>query len=171
MRWWLGLWAALAVAALAHGPAAAQSQKIGESIFESRCKSCHEPAVDRAPSRAILRTLPPAAIIEALTSGVMQPMAAGLSADEKQSIATYLSGLPAKDADRSKYPIGTVGVDVKCAAPNPPIRPTGSDWTSVGVDAAGRRFQPNPGLARADVPRLRVKWAFAMTGGGAPTVI
>src|SRR5206468_3949885 len=76
-----------------------------------------------------------------------------------------------KDADQSKYPIGAVGVDVKCRAPNPPIQPSGSDWTSVGVDPAGRRFQPHPGLSRDQVPKLRVKWSFAMTGGGAPTVI
>src|ERR1700755_211743 len=98
MRWRLGLWAAFALAALAHGQAAAQTLKIGESIFEKRCKSCHEPAIDRAPTKDILRTLPPGGIIDALTSGVMQPMAAGLNAEQKQSVAAYLSGLPAKDA-------------------------------------------------------------------------
>jgi polyvinyl alcohol dehydrogenase (cytochrome) len=171
MRRLLGLGAVIAGMVLTAGHSQAQSLKAGEAVFASRCKSCHEPAIDRAPSRAVLRTLPPASIIEALTSGVMQPMATGLSADEKQSIAAYLSGLPAKDADRSKYPIGAVGVDVKCGTPNPPIRPSGSDWTSVGVDPAGRRYQPTPGLTRAEVPRLKVKWAFAMTGGGAPTVV
>src|SRR5258707_15734011 len=57
------------------------------------------------------------------------------------------------------------------APPTPPIRPTGSDWTSVGVDAASHRYQANPGLSAADVPKLKVKWAFAMTGGSMPTVI
>ena len=62
------------------------------------------------------------------------------------------------------------GVDVMCAA-NPPIQETPSDWKSVGFDANSTRFQKNPGLKAAAVPKLKVKWAFAMTGGGAPTVV
>ncbi|WP_372784280.1 PQQ-binding-like beta-propeller repeat protein [Phenylobacterium sp.] len=171
MRRWLGLGAVFALEILAASPAGAQTLKVGETIFNTNCKACHDPAINRAPDRATLRALPPASIIDALTGGVMQRMGSGLSPAEKQSVATYLSGLPAKDADQSKYPIGAVGEDVMCATPNPPIRLSGSDWTSVGVDAAGRRFQPRPGLTRAQVRRLKVKWSFAMTGGGAPTVV
>jgi len=149
----------------------AQTLRVGERAFDAHCKQCHEPAIDRAPDRSVLRTLPPGQIIEALTNGVMKPMGAALSADEKQSIAAYLTGLPGKDADQTKYPIRSVGVDVACTTPAPPIQPSGSDWTSVGVEPEGRRFQPNPGFTRDQVPRLKVKWSFAMTGGGAPTVI
>ena len=48
---------------------------------------------------------------------------------------------------------------------------TSTDWTSVGLDANSSRYQPQPGLVAADVPKLKVKWAFAMTGGSMPTVI
>ncbi|MDB5453141.1 MAG: hypothetical protein JWO33_1719, partial [Caulobacteraceae bacterium] len=64
------------------------------SIFDERCKFCHDPAVDRAPSREALRQRSPESIVEALTRGVMQPMAAGLSAEEIRGLAVYLSGRP-----------------------------------------------------------------------------
>ena len=54
---------------------------------------------------------------------------------------------------------------------NPPIKPSGSDWTSVGLETS-HRYQPNPGLKTADIARLKVKWSFAMSGSsGMPTVI
>jgi polyvinyl alcohol dehydrogenase (cytochrome) len=41
----------------------------------------------------------------------------------------------------------------------------------VGLDPGSHRFQRNPGFKPADVSRLKLKWAFAMPGGGMPTVI
>ena len=142
-------------------------------MFNAHCKMCHEPNIDRAPSKATLATYPPAQIVDALTNGVMKPMAAGLSDQDKQAVAAYLTGArPAQTA--AAAPAGRqapapVGVDVKCAT-NPPIRATGSDWTSVGFDSTSHRYQPKPGLTAADVPKLKVKWSFAMPGG-MPTVI
>ena len=160
--------------------AGAQTASAGEAVFNARCKGCHEPNIDRAPSKATLATYPAAQIVEALTNGVMKPMAAGLSDDDKSAVAAYLSAAQAPSpaavqparaaAAPGRAPATPVGVDVKCAA-NPPLRPSGSDWTSVGFDPASRRYQPNPGLSVADVSKLKVKWAFSMTGGSMPTVI
>jgi polyvinyl alcohol dehydrogenase (cytochrome) len=170
--------AGLVCSLAAMAPAEAQTTTAGEAVFNARCKGCHDPNIDRAPSKATLQTFPAAQIVDALTNGVMKPMAAGLSDDDKQAVAAYLTGAQtsapvqaarAAPAGRG-VPSAPVGVDVKCAT-NPPIKPTGSDWTSVGVDAASHRFQANPGLAAADVPKLKVKWSFAMTGGSMPTVI
>ena len=155
-------------------PLAAHAQPApGEAVFNARCKACHDPNIDRAPSKATLATYPATQIVDALTNGVMKPMAAGLSDEDKQAVAAYLTGAAAPQVARAA-PAGRpapapVGVDVKCAV-NPPIRATASDWTSVGFDAASHRYQPNPGLTAADVPRLKVKWSFAMAGG-MPTVI
>jgi len=156
-------------------PLAAQAQtaSAGEGVFNAHCKACHDPNIDRAPSKATLATYPPAQIVDALTNGVMKPMAAGLSDEDKQAVAAYLTGAAAPQVARAA-PAGRpapapVGVDVKCAT-NPPIKATPTDWTSVGFDAASHRYQPNPGLAAADVPKLKVKWSFAMAGG-MPTVI
>ncbi|HET9161780.1 MAG TPA: hypothetical protein VFN88_14305, partial [Caulobacteraceae bacterium] len=68
-----GLATAAAIsAAMAQQPAPANIV----SIFDQRCKTCHDPAIDRAPSREALMQRTPESIVEALTRGVMQPMAA-----------------------------------------------------------------------------------------------
>ncbi|HEX3366150.1 PQQ-binding-like beta-propeller repeat protein [Phenylobacterium sp.] len=168
---WMAALAALALPVAA--PLAAHAQDAGEGVFNTRCKACHDPNIDRAPSKATLATYPAAQIVDALTNGVMKPMAAGLSDVDKQAVAAYLTGArPAQTA--AAAPAGraapaAVGIDVKCAV-NPPIHATGGDWTSVGFDPTSHRYQPKPGLTKADVPKLKVKWSFAMPGG-MPTVI
>ena len=66
----------------------------GGAIFEERCKACHEPAVDRAPTREELAAKPPADIVAALTTGPMAPVAEGLTPQDKQAIAAYLTAKP-----------------------------------------------------------------------------
>jgi polyvinyl alcohol dehydrogenase (cytochrome) len=172
------LWAAGAVATvgavlLAAGGAVAQAPQApnGEDVFNSRCKACHEPAIERAPNRTALAAFRPEQIVDALTNGVMKPMAAGLSDADKQAVAAYLAGGGGStQTARRGAPSGPVGQDQMCAT-NPPIRETGSDWPSVGVDAASHRFQRGAALTAADVSKLKLKWAFAMPGGGMPTVV
>ena len=51
------------------------------------------------------------------------------------------------------------------------IATDGKEWASWGHDAHNTRFQTEPGFTAADLPRLKVKWAFALPGlTGAPTV-
>ena len=63
-----------------------------EAIFKERCKDCHDPAVERAPSREELAAKTPEAIVAALTTGPMTPVAEGLTAEDKQAVAAYLTG-------------------------------------------------------------------------------
>ncbi|HEY2750076.1 PQQ-binding-like beta-propeller repeat protein [Phenylobacterium sp.] len=167
----LRIWMAAVAAMFFAAPIAAQAQTPdgGEAVFNTRCKACHDPAIERAPNRATLATMPADTIIEALTSGVMKPMASGLSETDKQAVAAYLTAARPGQTARGRSPAGPIGIDVKCQV-NPPIKPTASDWTSVGLETS-HRFQANPGLKAADVPKLQVKWAFSMTGGSMPTVI
>src|SRR5690242_15009561 len=156
--------AALGAGLLAASGAWAQAPAGGEAVFNTRCKSCHEPAIERAPSRTALSAYRPEQIVDALTNGVMKPMSACLSDADKQAVASFLAAGTQQQAARGRGAAGPVGVDQKCAA-NPPIRETGSDWTSVGLDAS-HRHQRNPGLTAAEAAKLKVKWAFAMPGGG-----
>jgi polyvinyl alcohol dehydrogenase (cytochrome) len=133
----------------------------GESVFNTRCKSCHEPATERAPTRAELAFRTPADIVTALTTGVMAPMAKGLSRPEIEAVALFLA--PGQQ-------LGAAGADKMCEA-NGPIQAGASDWPALGPDENSTRFQPNPGIRAADVPRLKVKWAFSMPGGGQPIVV
>jgi polyvinyl alcohol dehydrogenase (cytochrome) len=158
---------ASAVAILVLGVGALMAQETatkaesGEAVFNSRCKSCHEPAVERAPTRAELAFRSPADIVSALTTGVMAPMAKGLSRPEIDAVALFLA--PGQQ-------LGAAGADKPCAT-NGPIHAGASDWPTLGPDENSSRFQPNPGIKAADVPRLKVKWAFSMPGGGQPIVV
>jgi polyvinyl alcohol dehydrogenase (cytochrome) len=181
IRTWLAgvALAGLAVVASWSSAEAQPAAASGQQVFETRCKSCHEPAVERAPGREQLAQRPPGDIVRALTSGLMVPMAQGLTSDQIQAVAAYLtSAQPARAAGRGSVEempqvaikTGPVGIDPKCAT-NLPIRATPGDWASTGIDDRASRFQRRPGLTAADVPRLKVKWAFSMTGGGQPTVV
>lgn len=156
------------------------------SIWEERCKFCHEPATDRAPDRQTLRTRTPESIVESLTRGVMQPMAAGLSADEIRGLAVMLSGkpltpaAPAAPAGGAARPQGggnaaltpqgapaggQPATDTKCAA-NPTIKAASGDWASYGREPTNSRYQPNTSITPANVAKLKVKWTFALAQAG-----
>ena len=179
IRTWL-FGAALAAASAVSVAAHAQGTPDGAAIYDTHCKACHDGGNPRAPNRADLAQRPAADIVQALTTGIMQPMAQGLSDADKQAVAAYLtsaqgSTVAARGGEGREMPqvavkTGPIGVDPKCAS-NPPIVATPGDWASTGIDDAATRFQRHPGLKAADVPKLKVKWAFSMTGGGQPTVV
>lgn len=64
------------MAAPANGQAPAPTGR-GAAIFAERCKECHDPGDDRAPSRAELATKARDEIVVALTTGPMAPVAEG----------------------------------------------------------------------------------------------
>ena len=47
----------------------------GEPIFKARCASCHEPAIERAPTRQELGARSPEDVYDILTAGRMKAMA------------------------------------------------------------------------------------------------
>ena len=163
-------------------PGATTATVSGQAVFDSRCKACHEPPIERAPSRTELGLRQRSDIVTALVSGVMAPQAKGLSTAEIRAVAAYLTPAQTPGAGSAqalpsdgKVParrsgLTPVGNDVMCES-NAPIQASASDWPSMGLDPSTSRFQRRPGLAAADVPRLKVKWSFAMPGGGQPTVV
>ena len=193
---WFGLsgLAAVSVAGVvlaAPSPAPAP-QADGEALFQAHCKMCHEPAIDRAPSRTDLAQRSAIDITQVLTTGEMQPMTAGMTPDQVKAVATYMSrdragGNPlSAEAPQTAAaaPAGRAGgrggaaappalPDVMCAT-NGPLTPGKTDWTSWGLDDANTHYQKNGGgLKTADVPKLKVKWAFSVRGGSysQPTVL
>ena len=62
----------------------------GETLFKARCASCHDPEIERAPPKVALARRFPDDIATALKTGVMQPMAAGMSDEDIHAVATYL---------------------------------------------------------------------------------
>ena len=143
--------------------AAAARVARGAALFKDRCASCHDPAIDRAPSKTALARRFPDDIATALKSGKMQPMAADLSDQDIHAIATYLGadGMTEQAADPPA-----------CASAGK-FSMSGPGWNGWSIDAHNSRAQPNPGLSSADVPRLKVKWSMTYTGGryGQPTIV
>ncbi len=110
----------LSLAALALAQQAATQAANGEEVFNARCKSCHDPAVERAPGRSQLAFRRRRDIIASLTSGVMAPMAQGLSRAEIEAVALYLA-----PGQQSGPPAPT-----RCVPPMAPSKPSASDWPS-----------------------------------------
>jgi polyvinyl alcohol dehydrogenase (cytochrome) len=147
----------------------------GFATFQTRCAVCHgNPAVERAPTPSAIREMAPEKIYESMTTGSMQVQSQGLGDPQKRALAEFMAGRPlgsARQGDARDMPN-------KCTA-NPamtdPARSQG--WNGWGADLANTRFQPAAaaGLTAAQVPRLRLKWAFGYPTGvsanGQPTIV
>ncbi len=129
-----------------------------ESLFQSKCASCHRSGNSvGAPPPENLRQMSWKAILAALETGKMTPIGAALSPAERESIAKYLgtSGTQALGAS-SHCPDSTPGKRRPAAAPG---------WNGW-ADPANTRFQnaKAAGLTRDNVPKLKLKWAFGFPG-------
>ncbi len=128
----------------------------GEPDFKARCAGCHDPAVDRAPSRAELEGRSAEDVYDAIKDGPMAPMAAGLNESQLYAIAYYLT-------HKAPVPRSTAPDSNPCPTQKPLDLKAGS-WNGWGNDPANSRYQPKPGLTTADVPKLKVKWSFSYPG-------
>ena len=76
---------------LAASPSAAAPSD-GAALFANQCASCHGGEPGEAPAKSDLAKKTPDEVVQALTTGAMQYMAAGLSPDDIRAIAVYLTG-------------------------------------------------------------------------------
>jgi polyvinyl alcohol dehydrogenase (cytochrome) len=129
----------------------------GEPIFKAKCAGCHEPAVGRAPTRELLGVRSPEEVYDALTIGAMRSMAEGMTPAELYGVVRFITG-------KSPVPQVAQGPDPNPCRTNGPLQPSGPQWNGWGRDVANSRFQPKPGFTAAEIPRLKVKWAFAYPG-------
>ena len=135
----------------------------GAAVFQKACASCHaNPGPDsRAPTREVLRTVAPEAILTALTVGNMFRQGSEITDAERRAVAAFLAGRPVGTAP----PPSIVG---RCQAQPAPLQASAlnSGWNGWGADAANTRFQPaaKAGLNAASVPRLKLKWAYGFAG-------
>src|SRR5271168_4999244 len=102
----------------APGPAASP----GQTLFQTRCASCHDPAVGRAPDRAHLAQLGLLEVFNELKNGSMRAMAEGLKDEELGAVAAYVSPPP-------KTPVA--------AAPAPGDPPKCSRTAAISLRGAG----------------------------------
>jgi len=160
------LLAGAVIAQQSAAPAPASSP--GLTLFQSRCASCHEPAVGRAPDRAHLAQLGLFEVFNELKNGSMRAMAEGLKDEELGAIAAYVSPPPKSPVAATPPPADPP----KCSG-TAAFSMRGTGWNGWGQDLRNWRQQTNPGFSAAAAPRLKVKWSFAYQGGkyGQPTVV
>ena len=120
---------------------------------------CHEAGVARAPNRDGLRRLAPEAIAAALTTGSMRVQGQELTLAQIQLLARGLGNAPAATAPAN----AVCSANQPAAFINPLDQP---NWNGWGANLAQHRFQPAAmaQLSASDVPRLKLKWAFAFQG-------
>ena len=148
--------------------------ELGFAVFQQHCVSCHgNPAFERAPSPAALRSMSPERIYTALTTGIMKSVGDTLSEEDRRRVAESLAGQLLGSSQA-----GDAGAMPNRCTDNPPLHGTHeSDWNGWGNGLGNNRFQSASasGLTAASVPRLKLKWAFGFPGGtssyGQPTVV
>jgi polyvinyl alcohol dehydrogenase (cytochrome) len=142
--------------------APAAADPAAKALFAERCSGCHDQPGSRAPATAYLATRLPTEIVYTLTRGEMRNQAAGLSEQQIRSLAMFLTG---RQMDVEPNPEAN-----KCASPGA-IAADPAAWVSWGHDVHNTRFQTDAGFTAADLPKLKVKWTFALPGlTGSPTV-
>jgi polyvinyl alcohol dehydrogenase (cytochrome) len=135
-------------------PPAPQPASGGAAIYQRHCAACHDAPATRAPDRETLKLRTREAILASLISGTMSVVAKDLTDVDRRAVAEYL-GSPST----SSAPVVAGLCPNRTSLGDPQIGPR---WIGWGADLANTRFQPQPaaGLTAADVPHLKLKWAF-----------
>jgi polyvinyl alcohol dehydrogenase (cytochrome) len=135
----------------------------GATVYKQVCASCHDNGLERAPDRDALRTMSPERVLAALETGPMISMTAARSAAERRAVAEFVTGKSFGQAlDVTPSP------QAMCAATagrfSNPL--SGPRWNGWGVNTANTRLQEAAmaGFTAAQVPRLKLKWAFGFPG-------
>ncbi len=144
------------------------SLEAGAAAYNAHCASCHDHAAGRIPARDIIANNTAALIYAIISDGIMQEYARGLDFNQRVSLAVYLSkNLGGGTVDRASTETPA------CTDKPAPLAIGASGWNGWGRDSGNTRFQPDAGLAAADVPRLKLKWAIGMNGArnGQPVLV
>ena len=132
------------------------------ALYKNSCAQCHDGGVGRAPARDAFRAMPAERVLAAMETGSMVTMSNGRSAAERRAIAEFLTGKSLSN------PLVTTPVpEAMCRGGAARFDPSqGPGWAGWGAGTSNTRFQDasSAGLRAADVPRLKLKWAFAFPG-------
>ena len=128
-------------------------------IFQQNCGTCHDGK--QAASITDLQNNSPEQIYEALTTGKMKDQAAQVPDVQKQQIAEFLSGRPMNSDDAGDLNKMTNACSANPPMSNPANSPAWNGWSPGDKNA---RFQSGDaaGITAAEVPSLKLKWAFGV---------
>ena len=138
--------------------AAALSAQDGGDLFNQICAGCHNGSIDRAPNREALRNMTADRVLAALESGAMVSVTIRHTPEQRRSIAEFASG---KKISEPLSIAPRTSAMCRAGLGGAFNMSSGPQWNGWGQNASNSRFQSNPGLATADVAKLKLKWAFA----------
>ena len=126
------------------------------AIYQASCAVCHAHPETKAPPLENLHKLSAQRIHQTLEFGIMQPMAAHLTAEQRRAVARWLAA--AEDAQRYAW-LGTAA----CRGETPAVLTGRENW------GMGRHNWRNPVEVRItadNVARLELQWSLAVPAVG-----
>lgn len=141
----------------------ALSAQDGAALYRSTCAACHDAGVERAPSSEALKAMSPEQVLAVMENGAMSTMASMLSAAQRRAVAEFVTGKhfgQPLETDPSKQAMCAGGLGDFADPQTKPL------WNGWGASLSNTRFQDvsAAGLTAAELPRLRLKWAFGFPG-------
>ena len=153
-------------------PGLAAESAPDQQVFTTYCAACHQENAaprgspnEKAPTRTQLQQFTPEAVLTTLTNGKMQQQGSVLSDAQRRLVSEYVTG-----KRLSAAPVATAQVANRCSKDVPMQDPArGVSWNGHGNGPAATRFQDAKagGITAADLPRLKLKWAFGYANVGA----
>jgi len=139
------------------------SAQDGTTLFKNTCAACHDSGAEHVPSRESLKAMTPERVLAAMESGPMTAMASRLSAAERRAVAEFVTGKSFGKALETAPKSQAMCANAPGAFGDPATWPM---WNGWGASLGNTRFQEvsAAGLTAAEVPRLKVKWAFGFPG-------
>jgi len=149
----------------AKGAPKQQGMEDGLTYFQTRCMSCHSERATKAPTARRIRELSPEQIYAVVSKPSRPEHDQGLTDPQKRRMSEFMGGYrqigSAEAANPKNFPNA-------CAA-NPPMSDPSSTgaWNGWGADASNTRYQRSEaaGLTKADIPKLKLKWAWGFPLG------
>jgi polyvinyl alcohol dehydrogenase (cytochrome) len=135
----------------------------GPTLYKQLCASCHDTGAARAPTRDVLQAMTPERVLTAMESGPMLSMASGRTSVERRAIAEFVTGKEFSDVFSTKPSAQAMCRATAGEFANPLA---GANWNGWGANTQNTRYQDitMAGLSAADVPKLKLKWAFGFPG-------
>jgi polyvinyl alcohol dehydrogenase (cytochrome) len=130
----------------------------GEAVYQQRCAGCHDSGSQRVPPREELKKFSVARILRTMDFGVMNNIASKLRQEEREAVAAYL-GVPGD--------VGLPPATAYCSDRNVKLTGRGkTQWNGWSPNTTNSRYQSvdAAGLTFAEVPRLKLKWAYGFDG-------
>ena len=126
-----------------------------KDLVEKNCSYCHENKSLNLVSIESMSQFSPADLLYVLETGKMSLQAQGLSANEKELIANYLTKQKINNVDNE---------NLNSCNKEPLINNYSkkSEWTSWGFDHFNTRFQPVSNINASNLNKLNLKWSFGL---------